>query len=106
MEAFDEKRLVSFEFEIENPSFVYIDRKSKYVCKEAEYLKHKIRDKYSKIITPYYYDTILHMSDDQQQTLYLRKILYKYKNYIEKTPASKKNAPPVTGCLNLKKKTR
>lgn len=73
MEAFDEKRALSFEIEIDNPNFVFVDRKNKSVCKEAEDIKTRLRDKYSKIITPYFYDTILHMSDDLQQTLQLKK---------------------------------
>lgn len=107
MEAFDEKKAVAFEIEIDNPSFVFVERKNKSVCKEAEDLKAKIRDKYSKIITPYFYDTVLHMSDDLQQTLQLKKTLHKYKDYIEKEDVfegNKRKISPVIGTLNSRSK--
>lgn len=75
--------MIVFVTKIDNPEYDYDENKDKYPCKQISELKKKIRGEYSKKVENYFYDVLLHMSDDMKETEKMKNILCEYDDKIE-----------------------
>ena len=78
MNKFKGSSIVRFDIDIVNLTEVYMPRKQRNVFAEPEQLKDQIRQKYSTLIKPYFFDTILHMTETEQERQILNITLEKY----------------------------
>lgn len=83
MRQFMNRKVTVFDIDIDNPTFRYVDVKKRSTCVQIEEIKKSIRSEYSKKIQPYFFDTIIHMSDDQKENYQMQRVLQKYKHYLE-----------------------
>ena len=82
MEKSDVKNMIVFVARIDNPEYEFDEIKEKYPCKEIATLKRKIRNEFSDKIDDYFYDVLLHMSDDMTETNKMMTILADYENKV------------------------
>ena len=80
LQSFPNRKITVFDMDIPNPVFEYVDVKKRDTCVQVERLKKAIRGTYSQKIQPYFFDMIIHISDDQRENILMQKVLYKY-NY-------------------------
>lgn len=66
--------LVAIDVRFEEPSFRIKSATSKPISQRVERVKKVIRGKYQKYIEDYYFDIILHIADNYQQSDYMRHI--------------------------------
>lgn len=78
MNKFKGSSIVRFDIDIVNLTEVYMPRKQRNVFAEPEQLKDQIRQKYSTLIKPYFFDIILHMTETEQERQILNITLEKY----------------------------
>lgn len=81
MDFAENNRIVAFLMDIGKADYIYNERKGKSTCTQIEEYKKKIRERYSKKLPKYYFDTVLHMTDDEIELDYSIRILEKYKDY-------------------------
>lgn len=81
MSKFPSRNIVFFEINIHNPTKEYVPRKRRFTFMQAEHLKETIRTKYSKIVSPYIFDIILHMTEDNEERTAVLQCLEKYKMF-------------------------
>jgi len=81
MSKFSSKNIVFFEINIHNPTKEYVPRKRRFTFIQAEHLKESIRTKYSKIVSPYIFDIILHMTEDDEERAAVQQCLKKYEMF-------------------------
>lgn len=67
MAKFPTSSVVFFEINVPSPTKEYMERKRKFTFAQAEHLKESIRTKYSKLVHPYVFDIILHMTEDDKE---------------------------------------
>ena len=77
----DNKRVVAFVLQIDNPTFKR-DESGKIQCIEARKIKQKIRDEYSKKIEGYFFDNIIHISDNVEESRHILDVLNQYEKYM------------------------
>lgn len=80
---FRNRQVTVFDIDVDNPIFRYVDVKKRSTCVQIEEIKKSIRSEYSKKIQPYFFDTIIHISDDQKENYQMQKVLQKYKHCLE-----------------------
>ena len=73
-------RIVAFILKIDNPTYK-TDSNGKVQCVEAREIKQKIRDEYAPKIDGYFFDNIIHMSDDLEEMQRILQVLNRYKNF-------------------------
>ena len=81
MDFANSSKIIPFVIELKNPKYQFVERKNKCTCIQIEGYKKDVRTKYSSKLPKYYFDTILHMTDDAEEFDYSVKILENYKNY-------------------------
>lgn len=81
MSKFPSNNIVFFEISIQNPTKEYVPRKRRFTFMQAEHLKEIIRTKYSKVVYPYIFDIILHMTEDNEERTALQQCLKKYEMF-------------------------
>lgn len=81
MDFANTSKIIPFVIELNNPKYQFIERKKKNTCIQIEGYKKNIREKYSSKLPKYYFDTILHMSDDEEEFNYSVKLLEEFKDY-------------------------
>ncbi len=81
MSKFPSNNIVFFEINIHNPTKEYVPRKRRFTFMQAEQLKEAIRAKYSKIVYPYVFDIILHMTEDDGERIAVQQCLKKYEMF-------------------------
>ncbi len=77
----DNKRIVVFIFKVDNPTYVKSED-GKVQCIEARKVKQRIRTEYATKIDDYFFDNLIHVSDDVEEA---RKTLEIVNNYEEFT---------------------
>lgn len=83
------KSIVVFALEVKNPQYHVEERKKHQSCIEIDELKSNIRKNYSNRVENYFFDIILHMTDNDEEKESTLNILNKYskcckKNYTRK----------------------
>jgi len=88
LQNFPDRKVTVFDMEIPNPVFKYVEVKKRETCSQIEDLKRYIRGTYSQKIQPYFFDTIIHISDDQHENLLMQQVLHRYASCLESDTAS------------------
>ena len=73
-------KIVAFILKIDNPTYK-VDNNGKLQCVEARRVKQTIRDEYASKIDRYFFDILIHMSDNLEEMQRTLQILNKYKDY-------------------------
>ncbi len=73
-------QIVAFVFKIDNPTYK-TDSNGKLQCIEARSVKQRIRDEYASKIDGYFFDNLIHISDDLEEMQRTLQVLNKYKDY-------------------------
>ena len=74
------RRIVVFVVKIDNPTF-QVNEKGKKQCIEAREIKKKIRAEYADKIDGYFFDNLIHMSDNEEEMEKTRSVVDKYSKY-------------------------
>ena len=90
------KKIISFLIDIGDGEYKFVERKSKHTCVQIEGYKKNIRERYSGKLPKYYFDTILHMTDDEEEFDYSVKVLEEYKRYCVESYLKKGYTPIVS----------
>lgn len=82
------KRVIIFVFKIDNPTYKKSEN-GKMQCIESREIKQKIRNEYAPKIDGYFFDNLIHISDNVEETQKMLEIINNYekftiKNYIRK----------------------
>lgn len=75
--------VIIFVVEINNPTFRLNIENGMRQCIEVRQIKQKIRDEYASKINGYFFDNLIHMTDNEEEYKKILSILYKYDDYIE-----------------------
>lgn len=78
MDNFANSSVWTFDVNIEKLTTEYMPRKQRHVFVEPEQLKAGIRKKYSTLIQPYFFDIILHMTENKEEKTSVDMVLKKY----------------------------
>lgn len=62
----DNSRIVAFIFKIDNPTYRNDDNGNRQ-CVEARRIKQEIRDEYAPKIDEYFFDNLIHISDNEEE---------------------------------------
>ena len=73
-------KIVAFLLKIDNPTYK-IAENGTLQCIEARKVKQKIRDEYSTKIDGYFFDNLIHISDNTEEMQRVLKVLEKYKDF-------------------------
>lgn len=76
----NKNQIVAFVLKIDNPTYK-TDSNGKIQCIEARAVKQRIRDEYAPKIDGYFFDNLIHMSDDIEEMQRTLQVLNKYKDY-------------------------
>jgi hypothetical protein len=76
----NKNQIVAFVLKIDNPTYK-TDSNGKLQCIEAREVKQRIRDEYASKIDGYFFDNLIHMSDDLEEMQRTLQVLNKYKDY-------------------------
>lgn len=76
----NKNQIVAFVLKIDNPTYK-TDSNGKLQCIEARKVKQRIRDEYASKIDGYFFDNLIHMSDDLEEMQRTLQLLNKYKDY-------------------------
>lgn len=84
----DNKRIVVFIFKVDNPTYVKSED-GKVQCIEARKVKQRIRTEYATKIDDYFFDNLIHVSDNVEETRRTLEIISNYEeftieNYVRK----------------------
>lgn len=77
------KKVVAFILKIDNPTYKTAENGNKQ-CIEARKIKKKIRNEYAPKIEGYFFDNLIHMSDNTEEMERVLKVLKKYNGYTVK----------------------
>ncbi len=77
------KKVVAFILKIDNPTYKIAENGNKQ-CIEARKIKKKIRNEYAPKIKGYFFDNLIHMSDNTEEMERVLKVLKKYNGYTVK----------------------
>ena len=78
------RNIVVFVLEVSKPQFHVIERKKHISCMQVDEIKDEIRKKYSNKVENYFFDIILHMTDNDNEKENTLRVLDKYKDYCKK----------------------
>lgn len=73
-------RIVAFLLKIDNPTYKTAENGTSQ-CIEAREIKQKIRDEYSVKIDGYFFDNLIHISDNTEEMQRVLTVLKKYKEF-------------------------
>ena len=81
-------RIVAFVLQINNPTYK-TDEKGKTQCIEARKVKQRIREEYASKMNDYFFDNLIHISDNVEESRRTLAVLNKYgkftiENYVRK----------------------
>lgn len=79
----NKNQIVAFVLKIDNPTYK-TDSNGKLQCIEARAVKQRIRNEYAPKIDGYFFDNLIHMSDDIEEMQRTLQVLNKYKDYVRK----------------------
>lgn len=96
MDFAENSKIISFLIDIGDGEYKFVERKSKHTCVQIEGYKKNIRERYSGKLPKYYFDTILHMTDDEEEFDYSVKVLEEYKRYCVESYLKKGYTPIVS----------
>ena len=77
----DNKKIIVFVFKIDNPTYQYTED-GKIQCIEARLVKQRIREEYANKIDGYFFDNLIHISDNIEEA---KRTLNTVKNYEKYT---------------------
>lgn len=83
MKSIDDTRAIVFIVKIDNPTYKINEGNGLSQCIEARRLKQQIRDEYSSKIDGYFFDSLIHMSDNEEEAKRVLSILTKYEAFVE-----------------------
>ena len=83
MKSTDDTRAIVFIVKIDNPTYKINEENGISQCIEARRLKQQIRDEYSSKINGYFFDNLIHMSDNEEEAKRVLNILTKYEEFVE-----------------------
>lgn len=79
----DNKRIVVFVFKVDNPTYQR-SKDGKIQCIEARKIKQKIRTEYATKIEGYFFDNLIHISDNVEESKRILDTVNKYEKYTLK----------------------
>ena len=83
MKFTDNTRAIVFIIKIDNPTYKINKENGISQCIEARSIKRQIRDEYSSKIDGYFFDNLIHMSDNEEEAKRAWSILTKYEEFVE-----------------------
>jgi len=75
-------KAVVFILKIDSPTYKLNEENGINQCLEARKVKQQIRDEYSRKIDGYFFDNLIHMSDNEEESQRVLGILHKYEEYV------------------------
>lgn len=94
-------RIIAFILKIDNPTYRE-DKTGNKQCIEARQVKQKIRDEYADKINGYFFDNLIHMSDNEEEMKRTLGVLNKYNSYVIKDYVRKGYHPIISKKDNVK----
>lgn len=90
----DEKlrEIIVFAIKIENPTYKFNLENNNIQCEQTREIKKYIRNKYSLQIDGYFFDNLIHISDNDEETLKMLEVICKKREYVKNE------------CINIKLK--
>lgn len=76
----ENKKVIVFVFKVDNPTYKK-DKDVKLQCIEARQVKQKIREEYASKIDGYFFDNLIHISDNVAEAQRILDIVTKYDKY-------------------------
>ena len=76
-------KIVLFVAQINNPTYKLNVENGILQCVEIRNIKHKIREQYSTKIDGYFFDNLIHMTDNDEEYQRVSNVIQNYNNYIE-----------------------
>lgn len=70
--------IIVFYSNVDNPTFEYNEEEKSFQCLQIKKIKKELRNKYSCLLPNYYYDVLVHMTDNQNENIFTEKQLSKY----------------------------
>lgn len=97
MKSTDDTRVIVFIVKIDNPTYKINEENGISQCIESRRLKQQIRDEYSSKIDGYFFDNLIHMSDNEEEAKRVLNILTKYEEFVEEDYIRKGYRPIIKG---------
>lgn len=76
-------KIFLFIVQINNPTYKLNTENGIIQCVEIRNIKHKIREQYAKKIDGYFFDNLIHMTDNDEEYQRVSNVIENYNNYIE-----------------------
>ena len=97
MKTTDNTKAIVFIVKIDNPTYKINEENGISQCIESRRLKQQIRDEYSSKIDGYFFDNLIHMSDNEEEAKRVLNILTKYEEFVEEDYIRKGYRPIIKG---------
>ena len=105
MKSTNNTKVIVFAIKIDNPTYRINDENGMIQCLEARKVKQQIRDEYASKIDGYFFDNLIHMSDNEEETQRIQSILKRYEKYIEEDYIRKGYQPIMSTTKKVENKT-
>ena len=76
-------KIFLFIVQINNPTYKLNKENGIIQCVEIRNIKRKIREQYAKRIDGYFFDNLIHMTDNDEEYQRVINVIENYNNYIE-----------------------
>ena len=103
MKKTNNTKVVVFIVKIDNPTYQVNSENGIVQCVEARKIKKIIRDEFASKINGYFFDNLIHMSDNTQEMKRVLNVLENYEKYIEEDYLRKGYNPIIKDNKNVRK---
>lgn len=83
MKRANNNKIVLFLVKITEPTYKLNVENGNYQCAEIKSVKYKIREEFSSKIEGYFFDNLIHMTDNVEEYERVNNVIKKYNQYIE-----------------------
>ena len=83
MKSATNNKVVLFLVKINNPTYKLNGENGIYQCTEIKAIKYKIREEFSAEIEGYFFDNLIHMTDNMEEYERISNVIENYDEYIE-----------------------
>jgi len=101
MKATNNTKVIAFVVQIDEPTYVINQTNGNKQCMEARKIKQQIRGEYASKIEGYFFDNLIHISDNEEETQRVQSVLEKYEDYL-KEDYVRKGYQPIIKRINSK----
>lgn len=101
MKSTNNTKAVVFVVKIDNPTYRFNQENGISQCIETRKVKQQIRDEFADKIDGYFFDNLIRMSDNEEESKRVLSILEKYEDYVEEYYI-RKGYEPIIKRTNIK----